>query len=59
MWNRDEYFKGVSFWKIAFIVGFIIGIIAFASGVRASDNKTLEFDVGKLELFSTYPMGRF
>ena len=48
MWNRDEYFKGVSFWKIAFIVGFIIGIIAFASGVRASDNKTLEFDVGKL-----------
>ena len=41
MHTREEYFKGVSIIKIAFIVGLILGLmVVFAGVVKGVDNKT-------------------
>ncbi len=42
MWEKDEYFKGVSVTKVAFIIGLILGLMVFFAGIaRAEDNKTI------------------
>jgi hypothetical protein len=42
MWEKDEYFKGVSVTKVAFIIGLILGFMVFFAGIaRAEDNKTI------------------
>ena len=41
MWDKDEYFKGISFVKIAFLILFFFGAMVMISQVRAqSDNAT-------------------
>ena len=41
MWEKDEYFKGVSVTKVAFIIGLILGFMVIFAGIaRAEDNKT-------------------
>ncbi len=42
MWEKDEYFKGVSVTKVAFIIGLILGFMVIFAGIaRAEDNKTI------------------
>ena len=42
MWEKDEYFKGVSVTKVAFIIGLILGLMVIFAGIaRAEDNKTI------------------
>ena len=42
MWDKDEYFKGVSVTKVAFIIGLILGLMVIFAGIaRAEDNKTI------------------
>ena len=42
MWDKDEYFKGISFVKIAFLILFFLGAMVMISQVRGEDNKTKE-----------------
>jgi len=41
MWDKDEYFKGISFVKIAFLILFFFGAMVMIGQVRAEDNKTI------------------
>jgi hypothetical protein len=41
MWDKDEYFKGISFVKIAFLILFFFGAMFMVGQVRAEDNKTI------------------
>ena len=34
MWDKDEYFKGMSFVKIAFLILFFFGAMGMVSQVR-------------------------
>ncbi len=47
MWDKDEYFKGISFVKIAFLILFFFGAMVMVGQVRGEDNKTLQFDSSK------------
>jgi len=41
MWEKEEFFKGVSFIKIAFLILFFFGAMVMVSQVRGEDNKTI------------------
>ena len=41
MWDKDEYFKGISFVKIVFLILFFFGAMVMIGQVRAEDNKTI------------------
>ena len=47
MWNKDEYFKGISFIKITFLILFFFGAMVMISQVRGSEKKSLMFDTSK------------
>ena len=47
MWDKDEYFKGMSFVKIAFLILFFFGAMVLVGQVRGEDNKSLGFDTSK------------
>ena len=47
MWDKDEYFKGLSFVKIAFLILFFLGAMVMISQVRGSEKKSLMFDTSK------------
>ena len=47
MWDKDEYFKGISFVKIAFLILFFLGAMVMISQVRGSEKKSLMFDTSK------------
>ena len=40
MWEKEEFFKGVSFIKIAFLILFFFGAMVMVSQVRGEDNET-------------------
>ena len=40
MWNKDEYFEGVSFVKIAIFVVMFFGVMFLSTQIRGEDNKT-------------------
>ena len=42
MQNKEDYFKGVDFIKIAFLILFFFGAMVMISQVRGEDNKTKE-----------------
>ena len=42
MFDRDEYFRGVDFVKIIFLILFFFGMMVLVSQVRAEDNKTTD-----------------
>ena len=44
MWDKDEYFKGISFIKITFLILFFFGAMVMISQVRGSEKKSLMFD---------------
>ena len=41
MWEKEEFFKGVSFIKITFLILFFFGAMIMVSQVRGQDNKTI------------------
>ena len=43
MWEKEEFFKGVSFIKIAFLILFFFGAMVMVSQVRGEDNKIKEW----------------
>ena len=47
MWDKDEYFKGISFIKITFLILFFFGAMVMISQVRGSEKKSLMFDTSK------------
>ena len=47
MWDKDEYFKGISFIKITFLILFFFGAMVMIGQVRGEDNKSLGFDTSK------------
>ena len=47
MWDKDEYFKGISFVKIAFLILFFLGAMVMISQVRGNEKKSLMFDTSK------------
>ena len=47
MWDKDEYFKGLSFIKITFLILFFFGAIVMISQVRAQEKDSLEFNTTK------------
>jgi len=47
MFNRNEYFKGISFVKIAFLILCFFGAMIMISQVRGSEKKPLMFDTSK------------
>ena len=47
MWDKDEYFKGMSFVKIAFLILFFLGAMVMISQVRGNEKKSLMFDTSK------------
>ena len=51
MWNKDEYFKGISIIKITFLIIFFFGAMVMIGQVRGEDNKSsdhlLEFNTSK------------
>ena len=47
MWDKDEYFKGISFIKITFLILFFLGAMVMISQVRGSEKKSLMFDTSK------------
>ena len=47
MWDKDEYFKGISFVKIAFFILFFLGAMVMISQVRGNEKKSLMFDTSK------------
>ena len=47
MWDKDEYFKGISFVKISFLILFFLGAMVMISQVRGSEKKSLMFDTSK------------
>ena len=47
MWDKDEYFKGLSFVKISFLILFFLGAMVMISQVRGSEKKSLMFDTSK------------
>ena len=47
MWDKDEYFKGISFVKITFLILFFLGAMVMISQVRGSEKKSLMFDTSK------------
>ena len=40
MWNKDEYFEGVSFVKIAIFVVMFFGVMFLSTQIKGEDNKT-------------------
>ncbi len=40
MWDKDEYFKGISIVKITAFVLFLFGMMVMVSQVNGQDNKT-------------------
>ena len=47
MWDKDEYFKGISFVKITFLILFFLGAMVMISQVRGNEKKSLMFDTSK------------
>ena len=43
MWEKEEFFKGVSFIKIAFLILFFFCAMVMVSQVKGEDNKTKEW----------------
>ena len=47
MWDKDEYFKGISLIKITFLILFFFGAMVMISQVKGNEKKPLLFNTSK------------